>query len=65
MPRNRWFRTPNDAFLTVNLHEASAGNEINLTRFAAYSGAFHPTAQGHAATADAVFRRVAALRLLD
>lgn len=65
MPRARWFRTPNDAFMTVNLHEASAGNEINLTRFAAYSGAFHPTAQGHAATADAVFKRVSALRLLD
>lgn len=65
MPRARWFRTPNDAFMTVNLHEASAGNEINLTRFAAYSGAFHPTAQGHAATADAVFKRVSALKLLD
>ncbi|MBI1385301.1 MAG: hypothetical protein GC150_10350 [Rhizobiales bacterium] len=56
LPRRRWFRTPNDAFLTVNLHEGSLGTTIlNLTRFSAYSGAFHPSAEGHAAIADAVF----------
>lgn len=54
LPRTRWFRSPNDAFLTVNLHFGTVGDRVNLTQFVASSGAFHPNAQGHAATADAI-----------
>ncbi|MEQ1713414.1 MAG: hypothetical protein ABL908_18730, partial [Hyphomicrobium sp.] len=62
--RQRWFRTPNDAFLTGNFHVAGAvlQKALKLETFswfqlmlaATYSGAFHPTAEGHAAIADAV-----------
>ena len=54
--RQRWFRTPNDAFLTAHYHDNKFDtNElISLTRFSAYSGAFHPTAEGNAAAADAL-----------
>ncbi|MDX2309150.1 MAG: hypothetical protein NW216_12985 [Hyphomicrobium sp.] len=64
VPRQRWFRTPNDAFMTGNFHAAGSVTTQalamqSLARFqvvlaATYSGAFHPTAQGHAAMADAV-----------
>jgi hypothetical protein len=62
--RQRWFRTPNDAFLTANFHVS--GNVIqkalklqSLSWFqvllaSTYGGAFHPTAEGHAAIADSV-----------
>ncbi len=66
-PRQRWFRTPNDAFLTGNFHAASSliQNTLKLQSIqwfqlllaATYSGAFHPTAEGHAAIADAVVER--------
>ena len=55
--RARLFRTPNDAFLTAHTH---AGGQIPLLDIlqpaiaALYSGAFHPTAQGHAVVADHV-----------
>ena len=62
--RQRWFRTPNDAFLTGNFHVSRSllqkALPINtLSWFQAllaslYSGAFHPTAEGQAAMADAV-----------
>lgn len=62
--RLRWFRTPNDAFLTGNFHAAGSVMEkvLKLQSFswfqvllaATYSGAFHPTAEGQAAMADAV-----------
>lgn len=65
--RQRWFRTPNDAFMTGNFHAAGslATRALafqSLARFqvllaATYSGAFHPTAEGHAAIADAVADR--------
>jgi hypothetical protein len=65
--RQRWFRTPNDAFMTGNFHVSQSllqtvlknqGYEwIQLLLAATYSGAFHPTAEGHAAIADAVVRR--------
>ena len=65
--RQRWFRTPNDAFLTGNFHAASGliQNTLKLQSIqwfqlllaATYSGAFHPTAEGHAAIADAVAER--------
>jgi hypothetical protein len=65
--RLRWFRTPNDAFLTGNFHAAGSvlQNVLKLQSFswfqvllaATYGGAFHPTAEGHAAMADAVVAR--------
>ncbi len=67
-PRQRWFRTPNDAFLTGNFHvsaklfRAAARQVQNLQWLqlllaATYSGAFHPTAEGQAAIADAVIKK--------
>jgi hypothetical protein len=53
--RQRWFRTPNDAYLVSHYHDSQPlGDQIAITRFAAYSGAFHMTAEGHAAIADAL-----------
>ena len=67
VPRKRWFRTPNDAFMTGNFHVATnlAQRALKLQSIqwfqlllaATYSGAFHPTAEGHAAMADAVVER--------
>ncbi len=64
VPRQRWFRTPNDAFLTGNFHvSASILQKVlklkslrwfQLLLASTYSGAFHPTAEGQAAIADAV-----------
>ena len=61
-PRARWIRTANDSYFTAmtypralpstaqpsNIHDASWG-----ALSAVYGGAFHPTAEGHAAMADA------------
>jgi hypothetical protein len=69
--RQRWFRTPNDAFMTGNFH-AAAGlltKFLKLEPFApfqlvlasTYSGAFHPTAEGQAAIADAVVDKARAV----
>ena len=62
--RQRWFRTPNDAFLTGHFHVAASLFQkalkleslqwFQLLLASTYSGAFHPTAEGHAAIADAV-----------
>lgn len=62
--RRRWFRTPNDAFMTGNFHVAASLLQkvmkldslawFQLLLASTYSGAFHPTAEGHAAIADAV-----------
>ena len=69
--RLRWFRTPNDAFLTGNFHAAGSvlQNVLKLQSFswfqvllaATYGGAFHPTAEGHAAMADAVVAQARAV----
>jgi hypothetical protein len=69
--RQRWFRTPNDAFLTGNFHvSASLMQKVlklqslswfQLLLAATYSGAFHPTAEGHAAIADSVTERARVL----
>lgn len=69
--RQRWFRTPNDAFMTGNFHvSTSLGQKVlklqsvswfQLLLAATYSGAFHPTAEGHAAMADAVVERARAV----
>jgi hypothetical protein len=63
-PRQRWFRTPNDAFLTGNFHVSQSVLQkvlktqtfswVQLLLASIYSGAFHPTAEGQAAIADAV-----------
>lgn len=62
--RQRWFRTPNDAFMTGHFHVPQSlmasvmkqqGLEwVQLLLAATYSGAFHPTAEGQAAIADSV-----------
>lgn len=62
--RQRWFRTPNDAFMTGNFHVAGSVMQtvLKLQSFSwfqvllasTYSGAFHPTAEGHAAISDTV-----------
>jgi hypothetical protein len=63
-PRQRWFRTPNDAFMTGHFHvsESLMQKVLKLQGFSSfqlllasiYSGAFHPTAEGQAAIADAL-----------
>ena len=64
--RTRWIRTPNDAFLIVNLHEDNKPlTVLSLTRLIAYSGAFHPTAEGHAVMAGAVVSEIRAKKILD
>ena len=65
--RQRWFRTPNDAFMTGNFHVSTSLIQsvlklqslswFQLLLAATYSGAFHPTAEGQAAIADAVVER--------
>jgi lysophospholipase L1-like esterase len=66
-PRQRLFRTPNDAFMTGNFHVAQSllGKVISAQGYAwlqlllasLYSGAFHPTAEGQAVMADAVVEK--------
>jgi hypothetical protein len=55
---HRWrlFHTPNDAFLTANTHrEGISLFDIMQPAYAGlYSGALHPTAEGHAVVADSV-----------
>jgi hypothetical protein len=70
-PRRRWFRTPNDAFLTGNFHvsqsllqKALKSQKLSWVQpllAAVYSGAFHPNAQGQAAIADAVVKKARAI----
>lgn len=62
--RQRWFRTPNDAFMTGNFHVARSIMQralptntlswFQVVLASLYSGAFHPSAEGQAAIADAV-----------
>lgn len=69
--RQRWFRTPNDAFMTAHFHVQGKvlsrllGSRrlvwTQLLLASTYSGAFHPTAAGQAAMADAVVREARAL----
>ena len=69
--RQRWFRTPNDAFMTGNFHVSASLMQtvlklqslswFQLMLAATYSGAFHPTAEGQAAIADAVAERARAV----
>lgn len=67
-PRQRWFRTPNDAFMAGNFHASQSTLQsvlksqgyswVQLLLASTYSGSFHPSAEGHAATADAVVAQV-------
>ncbi len=52
----RLFRTPNDAFLAANLHSPSLPvyDILQPVYAGLYSGAVHPTAEGHAIVADQV-----------
>ena len=70
-PRRRWFRTPNDAFMTGNYHIASTVLKsvlkfqsiewFQLVLASTYSGAFHPTSEGQAVIADAVLEKARAV----
>jgi hypothetical protein len=70
-PRKRWFRTPNDAYMTGNFHVSQSllQKALKSEKLAwvqpllasVYSGAFHPTAQGQAAIADAVVEKARAI----
>ena len=65
--RQRWFRTPNDAFMTGNFHvsesllqkalKTQSLSWMQVMLASVYSGAFHPTAEGQAAIADAVVEK--------
>ena len=65
MHRWRLIHNPNDAFLMGNTHrEGLTPFDVLQPAYAAlYSGAFHPTAEGHAIVADHVVRH--ARQLLD
>jgi len=66
-PRQRWFRTPNDAFMTGHFHvsqsllqnvlKTQTFSWVQLLLASIYSGAFHPTAEGQAAMADAALEQ--------
>src|SRR5215475_2858924 len=56
----RLARTPNDTFLAGNTHreDISVFDDLQPVYAALYSGAFHPTAEGHVIVADHVLRHV-------
>jgi hypothetical protein len=56
----RLIRNPNDSFLIANTHREgiSLFDLLQPAYAALYSGAFHPTAEGHAIVADHVIRHV-------
>ena len=70
-PRQRLFRTPNDAYMAGNFHVAKSLIQTAMTKqgygwvqlllASVYSGAFHPTAEGQAAIADAVVTQARAV----
>jgi hypothetical protein len=59
----RLFRTPNDAFLAANTHREglSLFDILQPSWAGLYSGAIHPTAEGHAIVADHMVKHVRAL----
>ncbi len=69
--RQRWFRTPNDAFMTGNFHVSGSVLQkalklqslswFQVLLASTYSGAFHPNAEGQAAIADAVAAKARAV----
>jgi lysophospholipase L1-like esterase len=56
----RLARSPNDSFLAGNTHreDISVFDDLQPVYAALYSGAFHPTAEGHVIVADHVLRHV-------
>jgi hypothetical protein len=56
--RQRWVRTFNDAWMVVNqkvlTKDGRIREDISARNFAETTGAMHPTAEGHAAMADAI-----------
>jgi hypothetical protein len=59
-PRQRLSLSPNDAMLTANTHEDGNSSPpltdiVQLMFASVYSGAFHPSAEGQAIMADAVY----------
>jgi hypothetical protein len=71
VPRKRWFRTPNDAFMIGNYHISSTVLKqvlklqsiewFQLVLASTYGGAFHPTSEGQAVIADAVLEKARAV----
>ena len=69
--RQRWVRTPNDAYLTGHFHvgqglmrtvmKNQGFDWLQILLASTYSGAFHPTAEGQAAIADALVERARAV----
>ena len=65
--RQRWIRTPDDAYMTTHFHAAGLISRrlmhykrskwFQVVMAGTYSGSFHPTAEGHAAIADAVVKK--------
>jgi lysophospholipase L1-like esterase len=65
--RQRWIRTPNDGYMTVNFHaddlisrqlmNYKRSKWFQIVMAGTYSGSFHPTAEGHAAIADSVVKK--------
>ena len=71
-PRARWIRTPNDSYFTamtypdsvpITIQPADIHDALWGILSAVYGGAIHPTAEGHAAMADAALP--AARRILQ
>jgi hypothetical protein len=58
--RNRWFVTPNDAFLTTDYHKRTIElyDVVKPLYAATLSGSFHPNALGQAAVADSVLSKL-------
>lgn len=56
--RQRWVRTMNDAYMTVNEKVMTRGGQVDdqasASSFSETAGAMHPTAEGNAAMADAI-----------
>ncbi len=67
-PRQRWIRTPNDVFMATHQHadrilirkvlKLKNLNAFQLIFAGTYGGSFHPTAEGQAAIADAVVKKM-------
>ena len=65
--RQRWIRTPDDAYMTTHFHSGDIISRrlmhfkrskwFQVVMAGTYSGSFHPTAEGHAAIADAVVKK--------
>ena len=72
--RARWIRTANDSYFTAMTYPESASAVLQPSDIhdatwgvmsAVYGGALHPTAEGHAAMADAALPAAAAVLQLD